>query len=61
MKNLLFSVFILISNFSVFAQYTDVINSNRPGISQGAFAVGKNVLQFELGTNLTSMFLTKQQ
>ena len=55
MKNLLFSVFILISNFSVFAQYTDVINSNRPGISQGAFAVGKNVLQFELGTNFTDL------
>ena len=55
MKNLLFGVFILISNFSIFAQYTDVINSNRPGISQGAFAVGKNVLQFELGTNFTDL------
>ena len=55
MKNSLFSVFILISNFSVFAQYTDVINSNRPGISQGAFAVGKNVLQFELGANFTDL------
>ncbi len=35
--------------FSLFAQYTETINSNRPGNSQGAFAVGQNVLQFELG------------
>ena len=31
------------------AQYTDVINSNRPGASQSAFSVGTNVLQFEVG------------
>ncbi|MCW5520509.1 transporter [Aureitalea sp. L0-47] len=31
------------------AQYTDMINTNRPGVSQGAFSVGKNVLQFESG------------
>jgi hypothetical protein len=31
------------------AQYTDVINSNRPGVSESAFAVGTNVLQFEAG------------
>ncbi len=34
---------------SVTAQYTDMINTNRPGVSQGAFSVGKNVLQFETG------------
>lgn len=34
---------------SVFSQYTDVINSNRPGVSQSAFAVGVNVAQFETG------------
>ncbi len=33
-------------------QYTDVINSNRPGASQTAFSVGKKVLQFELGPYL---------
>ena len=33
----------------VFAQYTDVINSNRPGVSRSAFSVGTNVVQFELG------------
>ena len=31
------------------AQYTEQINSNRPGTSQGAFSVGNNVLQFEGG------------
>ncbi len=30
-------------------QYTDQINSNRPGMSIGAFAVGKNVIQAEAG------------
>ncbi|MEM8999644.1 MAG: transporter [Bacteroidota bacterium] len=31
------------------AQYTDVINSNRPGVSVSAYAVGKNVVQAEFG------------
>ncbi|HLU51125.1 MAG TPA: transporter [Flavobacteriaceae bacterium] len=31
------------------AQYTDIINSHRPGTSQGAFAVGYNVIQAEVG------------
>ena len=31
------------------AQYTDVINSNRPGESQAAYALGKNVFQVEAG------------
>lgn len=34
------------------AQYTDVINSNRPGASLSAFSVGTKVLQFELGPYL---------
>ncbi|MFY7811679.1 MAG: transporter [Flavobacterium sp.] len=38
----------LIANLG-FAQHTDIINSNRPGESQGAFAVGKTVLQVEAG------------
>ncbi len=37
---------------SVHAQYTDVINSNRPGASQSAFSVGTKVLQFEVGPYL---------
>lgn len=32
-----------------FSQYTDVINSNRPGVSRSAFSVGTNVAQFEVG------------
>lgn len=32
-----------------YGQFTDVINSNRPGKSMGAFSVGKTVLQAELG------------
>ncbi len=31
------------------AQYTEKINTNRPGTSQGAFSVGNNVLQLEGG------------
>jgi hypothetical protein len=31
------------------AQYTEVINSNRPGVSRSAFSVGTNVAQFEVG------------
>ena len=31
------------------AQYTDVINSNRPGLSVSAYAVGTGVIQAELG------------
>lgn len=44
---LVFLLFIT-TNFA-FSQYTDVINSNRPGVSQSAFAVGPNVIQFEAG------------
>jgi hypothetical protein len=32
-----------------FSQYTDVINSNRPGVSRSAFSVGTNVAQLEIG------------
>lgn len=32
-----------------YSQYTEMINTNRPGGSQGAFSVGTNVLQFEAG------------
>ncbi len=38
-----------ITVFQVTAQYTEMINTNRPGGSQGAFSVGTNVLQFETG------------
>ncbi len=36
------------------AQYTETLNSNRPGQSQGAYAVGKRVLQLEAGYDFGS-------
>ncbi|MBT8277959.1 MAG: transporter [Bacteroidia bacterium] len=38
-----------IFSFQAYGQYTDLINSNRPGVSRSAFSVGTNVLQFEAG------------
>jgi len=43
------TLFLLIPIYTVNAQYTEVINSNRPGVSESAFSVGKNVVQFEVG------------
>ncbi|MCB0457224.1 MAG: transporter [Flavobacteriaceae bacterium] len=48
---LLLALFFLTPLFT-FSQYTDMINTNQPGGSQGAFAVGKKVLQFESGVTL---------
>jgi hypothetical protein len=45
----LFLVGFLINANCFFAQYTDVINSNRPGRSMSAFSVGKTVIQAEGG------------
>ncbi|WP_456314391.1 transporter [Pseudomonas shirazensis] len=47
-KNLLFTAFIFAPQL-FFAQYTDVINSNRPGETMSAYAVGKSVIQAEAG------------
>ena len=44
-----FTVFLMLLSAIVRAQYTDQINSNRPGASIGAFAVGKGIVQFEGG------------
>ena len=35
--------------FFALGQYTDVINSNRPGICVSAYSVGTNVVQVETG------------
>lgn len=40
---------LLVSGLKIQAQYTDVINSNRPGQSNSAYAVGKGVVQAEAG------------
>lgn len=47
-----FSSLLFVFSLSVSAQYTETINSNRPGNSQGAFAVGNQVLQLETGLRL---------
>jgi hypothetical protein len=43
------SILFLITIYPARAQYTETINNNRPGASQGAFSVGKKVLQIESG------------
>ena len=47
-KTFLVACFLLIST-TQYAQYTDIINSNRPGESMSAFSVGKTVIQAEAG------------
>jgi len=42
-------VFLIMSSVKQYAQYTDIINSNRPGKSMSAFSVGKTVIQAEGG------------
>ncbi len=49
-----FPIIFLAFGMTAYSQYTDVINSNRPGVSQSAFAVGPNVLQFEMGPYLSN-------
>lgn len=45
-----FLVLLISVSFSTaYAQYTEVINSNRPGVSESAFSVGTGVVQFEAG------------
>uniref|UniRef100_UPI0025C696F8 transporter n=1 Tax=Lacinutrix sp. TaxID=1937692 RepID=UPI0025C696F8 len=43
------TIVLCIANLVAHAQYTEVINSNRPGVSRSAFSVGTNVVQFEAG------------
>ena len=47
LKILIFGIFTI--PLVSFSQYTDVINSNRPGLSVSAYAIGTNVLQAEFG------------
>jgi hypothetical protein len=44
-----FFLLLSLAPFYVSAQYTDVINSNRPGKSMSAFSVGETVFQAEAG------------
>lgn len=45
----LLSMFLFLLPILSHAQYTETINSNRPGNSQGAFSLGTGVFQFEAG------------
>lgn len=47
-KRFLAAGFLMVSG-TQYAQYTDIINSNRPGESMSAFSVGKSVIQAEGG------------
>ena len=47
-KTVFVAGFLMISA-TQYAQYTDIINSNRPGESMSAFSVGKTVIQAEAG------------
>ena len=33
---------------NIYSQYTEIINTNKPGYSQGAFSVGKNILHLKM-------------
>lgn len=49
-RNTIFILIIAVFASSILnAQFTDVINSNRPGKSMAAFSVGKTVIQAEMG------------
>ncbi|MBB4118107.1 hypothetical protein GGR32_000379 [Mesonia hippocampi] len=52
MKKTLVGICAFCTSLIASAQYTETINSNRPGGSQGAFAVGTEVLQIETGLKL---------
>ena len=45
----IFFLFLLFVSPQAFSQYTDLINTNRPGNSQGAYSVGRGVYQLEWG------------
>jgi len=47
-KNLVFAAFLIVPLIH-YGQHTDEINSNRPGETMSAFAVGKSVIQVESG------------
>ena len=51
MKQKLVYFLMFMSGMFSYAQYTEIINSNRPGSSHGAFSVGVNVFQVESGVS----------
>src|SRR5690554_7945806 len=49
MRLLLLAILLTLPLSKTSAQYTEVINTNRPGASERAFAVGRDVIQLETG------------
>lgn len=49
MKKTLFFLFLFCITHLTTAQYTEIINSKRPGFSESPYSIGSNVLQFEGG------------
>lgn len=49
MKRVFLIVLLLISFQNIQAQYTEIINSKRPGFSESPYSVGTDVYQFEAG------------
>ena len=54
----LFIMSFFIGSVMVFAQYTDLINSNKPGFSESPYSVGKGVYQFESNLFLRNTAIT---
>ena len=54
----LFIMLFFIGSVMVFAQYTDVINSNKPGFSESPYSVGRGIYQFESNIFLRSTAIT---
>lgn len=49
--NATFQLFFVLIWTIASGQYTSIINSNRPGLTQGAYSVGPGVYQLEFGTS----------
>jgi hypothetical protein len=49
MKGIICTFLLLFTVYSVQAQYTEIINSKRPGFSESPYSIGTNVYQFETG------------
>jgi hypothetical protein len=54
----LFIISFFIGSVMIFAQYTDLINSNKPGFSESPYSVGKGVYQFESNLFLRNITIT---
>ncbi|HKJ06461.1 MAG TPA: transporter [Flavobacteriaceae bacterium] len=49
MKKICFVLILVFTANSITAQYTEIINSKRPGFSESPYSIGSDVLQFEGG------------